>query len=279
MTEFALAPANATVRLIADVAAMLEAGELHAYRVRGNGTMRHVSLYPVGSTLRETAEWISDRIDMDGASVQAVAREIHSSTATVRRYIEGLELTEEIEAGEWNGIWTAYGETSEALTEASDQPVDQVEEILDQLAGMGKPADQVLEELEATKAAQAVPRPARRTRTPKLTDGELVARNQARFTRKPVEDAEVPGSQCEPVGTTADELEATLADSAKRLAEVTENLRKVDAPEPERTARAALRLPQEAGLAVCFCGDQGAHAPGSNGCKHVAIPRRARSHG
>lgn len=268
MTEFALAPANPTVKPIANVAAMLEAGELHAYRVRSNGTMRHVSLYRLGSTERETAEWISDRVEFDGASVHAVARELHSSTATVRRYLEGLELTEEIEAGEWNGIWTAYSDTSEALTEASDQPVDTAEDIFDLLDNAPTVADLI----EADRAGTDVaPRPARRTRTPKLTETELLTRNQARFTRKPVETAEVPGSQCEPVSTTADELAATLEASLTHTSEA-----EMLADERVVLAKPA---PTGAALAVCFCGDQGAHAPGTEGCKHVAIPRRTRSHG
>lgn len=135
MTEFALSPStkwDATSSPYRSPRVMLEAGELAAYRVRGNGTMRHVSLYPVHSTERETAEFISDRIDVDGASVQAVARELHVSTATVRRYLEGLELTEEIEADEWEDLYfdsqglpvftLPFGEEEEAAEDEAVAP-------------------------------------------------------------------------------------------------------------------------------------------------------------
>lgn len=175
MTEYAVEPATPSTVLREDLAAMLAANELRAYRVRSNGTLRRVDLYPLGSTGRATAEWVSDRVDMDGASVQAVARELHVSVPTVRRYLESLELTEEIEDGEWDGIWTAY-----AATETDEPASDQVEEIFDQLAGMGKPADQVLAELEATKAAQAQAE----------KDAAILARNRASFTSTPQPTAE-----------------------------------------------------------------------------------------
>jgi len=88
----------------ADPQAMLEAGHLAAYTVRANGTTRHLELAPLGSTRRDTAEWISEQL-ADGRSVAQVARDLHVSNATVRRYLLSLELTEEIEAGEWDEFW------------------------------------------------------------------------------------------------------------------------------------------------------------------------------
>jgi hypothetical protein len=108
MTDFAISPATSSVVVRNDLAAMLAAGELRAYRVRGNGTMRHVALYPLDSTGRDMAEWVSEQTN-DGQSVAHVARDLHVSTAAVRRIIIGLELTEEIEAGEWNGLLTSEG--------------------------------------------------------------------------------------------------------------------------------------------------------------------------
>lgn len=211
MTDFALAPATATTELREDVAAMLAAGELHAYRVRGNGSMRRIQLCPVGSTARETAEWVSDRVDYDGATVNAVARELHVSTASVRRIMLALELTEEIEAGEWDGIWGAYGETTQVAADDTDEPQP------------------------STEAADVA------------KDAALLARNQARFTpvaQDPTPTAPAPqqADQAPPVGGVA-----TATGTA---------------------------------LAVCFCGDQGAHGLGTSGCKHTApAARYARSHG
>jgi len=102
MTEFILAAT--TTEIIADPKAMLDAGNLTAYSVRANGTTRHLELAPLGSTRRDTAEWISERLD-DGASVAQVAHELHISKPTVRRFLMALELTEEIEAGDWDQVW------------------------------------------------------------------------------------------------------------------------------------------------------------------------------
>jgi hypothetical protein len=104
MTEYMLAPRNDNTPVRESLAAMLEANELVAYRVRANGTTRLLRLLPVSSTDREVAEWIYDQVE-DGRTVQAVARETHSSTATVRRYLEALEITEQVEAGEWDAQW------------------------------------------------------------------------------------------------------------------------------------------------------------------------------
>ena len=102
MTEFILAAT--TTEITADPKAMLDAGQLTAYSVRSNGTTRHLELAPLGSTRRDTAEWINERLG-DGASVAQVAHELHVSKPTVRRFIMALELTEEIEAGEWDQVW------------------------------------------------------------------------------------------------------------------------------------------------------------------------------
>jgi hypothetical protein len=108
MTDFAISPANANIVVREDLAAMLAANELRAYRVRGNGTMRHMALYPLGSTGRDMAEWVSEQLN-DGQTVARVARDLHVSTAAVRRINLGLDLTEEIEAGEWDGVLTSTG--------------------------------------------------------------------------------------------------------------------------------------------------------------------------
>ena len=117
MTMFILAPAAHTAAdaVVADPKAMLDAGLLVAYSERSNGTTRRLELCPVGSTRRDTAEWISERLD-DGVTLKTVAWELHVSVPTVRRFIMALELTEEIEAGEWDDVW--------ATTQGFAAPVD-----------------------------------------------------------------------------------------------------------------------------------------------------------
>lgn len=265
MTEYALAPnskfdvANSPYRT---PRVMLEQGLLAAYRVRANGTMRHLDLAPVGSTLRDTAEYVSDRVDMDGASVQAVARELHVSTATVRRYLESLELTEEVEAGEWDDL-AFDGQGMPVFTRGLE--LTEVED--EELAGDTTPVQPVAPQ------RPVAPVRTRRTRTPQPIQ-EVVAKQGLPWP-------------------TDEERAAALAD-------VTANLRKADAPEPERTAEAALAdegtlrrvvargraanaaaatAPAGRDLAVCYCGGKGAHTPGATGCVNMPPARRPRSHG
>lgn len=158
MTTFVLSPSQdwtfasgyATPRV------MLEQGLLRAYSQRENGTLRHLELAPVGSTRRDVAEWVYEQTADGEHKVRTVARELHVSVATVRRYLLSLELTEEIEAGDWDNL--SFDE-------------------------QGEP--------------QWAP----------LTDEEGAEQWVAAL------DATVLGDHCEPEGTTAEELEATLAAS------------------------------------------------------------------
>lgn len=119
MTEYMISAVSETT-IVPDLRSMLESGQLEAYRVRSNGTTRLVRLLPVGSTGRDTAEWISEQID-EGRTAQSVARELHSSVPTIRRFLEALELTEEIEAGDWDEVWAelngfSYATPADELT-------------------------------------------------------------------------------------------------------------------------------------------------------------------
>jgi hypothetical protein len=170
MTEYALAPTSnwdPTTSPYRSPRVMLEQNLLQAYRVRSNGTMRHLALLPLASTARETAEWISDAIEMDGRSVRSVGDELHISGPTVRRFLEALELTEEVEAGEWDDL--TFDNNGQPVWATGSTEEDLVEDILDQLAGVGKPADEVLADLESAKAKQAAATPVRRSRGRKCT--------------------------------------------------------------------------------------------------------------
>lgn len=124
MTTFILSAARGTTaaNIVASPLAMLDAGHLAAYSERANGTTRHLELCPVGSTRRDTAEWISEQVD-EGRSLRAVAAELHVSLPTVRRALMSLELTEEIEAGDWDQVWAeanGFGYTEPADTADAD---------------------------------------------------------------------------------------------------------------------------------------------------------------
>lgn len=124
MTTFILAPATRVTadQLVADPKAMLDAGLLVAYSERANGTTRRLELAPIGSTRRDTAEWINEQLE-DGRSVRQVATELHVSTSVVRRFLLALELTEEIEAGEWDDVWAeTQGFAAPLDPETEDRP-------------------------------------------------------------------------------------------------------------------------------------------------------------
>jgi hypothetical protein len=135
MTNFVLAP-SATWDPQSGYASprtMLEQGMLRAYTLRESGIMRHLELAPLGSTRRDTAEWISEEMN-DGRSVKAIARELHTSVATVRRLLLSLELTEQVEADEWEDLgFDATGEPvwdSASTTEDVTQEDDSLEDAL-----------------------------------------------------------------------------------------------------------------------------------------------------
>jgi AcrR family transcriptional regulator len=215
MTEYALAPSRKFTATSAQTpSAMLEQGVLNAYRVRSNGSMRHLELYPLASTAREAAEWINDRVEMDGASVQAVARELHVSTPTVRRYLEGLALTEEIESGEWDDlrfnnagdpVWLAPTEDDEETVQGGSVALTCTcaAELLDQAVHEPACAKYVPVAETPREAYEA------RTRRPARPVADVV---KAAGLPWPTDEeraaalADVPGSQCEPVGTPADEV-------------------------------------------------------------------------
>lgn len=252
MTEYALSPATSTTPQLHNVAAMLEAGDLRAYRVRSNGTMRHLELLPLGSTKRETAEWISDAVDFDGRSVDSVAREMHVSAPTVRRFLESLELTEEVEAGEWDGIWTAVGETSELAEDTAEKIMN----LLD-----NPPLVKDLIDAEKTGEVAPVAPRTRRTKAP-VDVADALARNRALFTNTPQ--------------PTDEERAAALAGVKPTVAAPV-----VTKPAPVAAPTANAPQARNGDLHVCFCSELGQHAPGAAGCKHaaVAVPRRTRSHG
>lgn len=265
MTEYALAPTSkfTTDSPYRTPRVMLEQGLLRAYRVRSNGTMRHLELYPLGSTAREAAEWVSDRVDMDGASVQAVARELHVSTPTIRRYLEGLELTEDIEAGDWDGLHFDSAGNPVFDTTSEDVEASDYEDPFD--------TDEQGRNVEPTPVP--TPQPVartRRTRTVRTTK-EIVEGQGLPYptdAERAAALADVPGAQCEPVGTTADEVEGALAASLA-----------------EKSAGWDMIAKGTSGPASCYCApgaacapNGGAHAPGSAGCKNAAPVRKVRSH-
>ena len=73
------------------------AGTVQFHKERGNGTTRRVHFLAEGTEARELADFILV-LREDGASMKAVAAELHMSVAAVRRSLNDLLMTQELEA-------------------------------------------------------------------------------------------------------------------------------------------------------------------------------------
>jgi len=179
MTTFVLSPTSAFTAAspYRSPRVMLEQDLLAAYTQRDNGTLRHLELAPLGSPRRDTAEWVSEQVG-DGMAVKAIAREMHVSVATVRRYLLSLELTEQIEADEWEDLgFDAEGEPVWVAMPVTEED---------------------LHDEECTCAAE-------------------VLGNNWHTQGCALAPSAVLGDHCEPEGTTAEELEGALAASVSAV--------------------------------------------------------------
>jgi hypothetical protein len=95
-------PDTAPAEPVSALSARCAAGTVRLYRVRADGSTRHVPYLADDHPHRAVAEWLSDRTDMDGAPLTVAAAETGLSLPTARRLLAALEWTEEIEAGEWD---------------------------------------------------------------------------------------------------------------------------------------------------------------------------------
>jgi hypothetical protein len=71
-------------------------GNVQFYRVRGNGTTRHIPFFAEGTKDREVAEWVAEQRE-DGVTMKALATELHLSVPSVRRILNSLLLSEEVD--------------------------------------------------------------------------------------------------------------------------------------------------------------------------------------
>jgi DNA-binding NarL/FixJ family response regulator len=71
-------------------------GKVKFHRERANGTTRRVQFLAEGTAEREVAEWVVVQRG-EGRTMKAIAAEMHVSVPTVRRLINALMLTWEVE--------------------------------------------------------------------------------------------------------------------------------------------------------------------------------------
>jgi DNA-binding NarL/FixJ family response regulator len=71
-------------------------GKVKFHTQRSNGTFRRVQFLAEGTKDREVAEWVAAQRE-EGVTMKAIAAEMHVSVPTVRRMLNALLLTQEIE--------------------------------------------------------------------------------------------------------------------------------------------------------------------------------------
>lgn len=98
--------------LLADLAT----GAAVIHKERGNGTFRRVHFLADGTKEREHAEWVLLQ-RAEGRSMKVISTELHISVSAVRRMINDLLLTEEIEEMEQEDLEALLEGASEATSE------------------------------------------------------------------------------------------------------------------------------------------------------------------
>lgn len=94
-------------------------GKVRFYRVRENGTYRHIQFLADGTKEREVAEWIAGQRE-EGVTMKAIASDINLSVPSVRRILNSLLLTEEVEEYDESDIEPLLAETEEEAAEATE---------------------------------------------------------------------------------------------------------------------------------------------------------------
>lgn len=82
----------------------LTTGQTVLLKVRANGTKRSLPYYAEGSEYRTLAQ-TATTLKANGKTVDAIAEEMKVSTATARRFLTGLSLAHEVEAGKFDKQW------------------------------------------------------------------------------------------------------------------------------------------------------------------------------
>ena len=70
-------------------------GNVQFYRVRGNGTTRHIPVFAEGTPEFEQAEQVMEWRE-DGRDMKTIAAELHMSVPSVRRLINSYLLSDEV---------------------------------------------------------------------------------------------------------------------------------------------------------------------------------------
>lgn len=99
----------------------LTSGTAKIYKEREDGTTRRIHFLADGTKDREHAEWVVAQRE-EGTSMKAIAADLHVSVSAVRRMINDLALTEELEEMEAEDLAELLLGSEEDTTEAATEP-------------------------------------------------------------------------------------------------------------------------------------------------------------
>lgn len=80
---------------VANFAEELAKGNVQFYKVRGNGTTRHIPVFAEGTKEFEQAEYVAEQRE-EGVTMKALATELHLSVPSVRRLLNSYLLSDEV---------------------------------------------------------------------------------------------------------------------------------------------------------------------------------------
>lgn len=100
-------------------------GKVRFHTVRSNGSTRRVQFLAEGTADREVAEWVLAQRE-EGATMKAIAAEMHVSVPTVRRMINALLLTQEMEEADTEDLAEILADAAveEEATSTEAAPVE-----------------------------------------------------------------------------------------------------------------------------------------------------------
>lgn len=123
MTTIAIAvKGTTTVETAEDLAVAAAEQVVNFYKVRYNGTTRHLPIHPEGSDNYAFAVWVQSRRDA-GQSMKAIAAEAFCSVSTIRRRLNSLLLAEDLETSDTEDVQDLIDIVAEASKASAPVPV------------------------------------------------------------------------------------------------------------------------------------------------------------
>jgi len=80
---------------VANFRESIATGDVQFYRVRGNGTTRHIPVFAEGTKEFQVAEQVAEWRE-DGRTMKDIATELHMSIPSVRRLLNSYLLSDEV---------------------------------------------------------------------------------------------------------------------------------------------------------------------------------------